>query len=84
MRLHIERLGASGAGAVAMSVEDDGGGSSAQLQAAPGYGILGIRERVAALGGSLSIDQAGRGVRVAALIPLLASHTEPAAALQPA
>ncbi len=84
VRLHIERLGASGAGAVAMSVEDDGGGSSAQLQAAPGYGILGIRERVAALGGSLSIDQAGRGVRVAALIPLLASHTEPAAALQPA
>ena len=56
---------------MALSVEDDGGGSPAKLSSASGYGILGIRERVAALGGSLSIGQARRGVRVAALIPLM-------------
>lgn len=84
VRLHVERLETPGTSAVAMSVEDDGGGSSSQLQAASGYGILGIRERVAALGGSLSIDQAGRGVRVAALIPLAALRQEAGAALQPA
>lgn len=68
VRLHVERAGA----AVALSVEDDGGGSPAKLSGAPGYGLLGIRERVAALGGSLSIDAAPRGLRVAALIPLAA------------
>jgi len=82
VRLQVERLDTTGAGAVAMSVEDDGGGSPARLHAASGYGILGMRERVAALGGSLSIDQAGSGVRVAAFIPLMAE--EPSPSLQPA
>jgi two-component system sensor histidine kinase UhpB len=71
VRLHVERVEAAGSGAVALSVEDDGGGSPAKLSSASGYGILGIRERVAALGGSLLIGQARRGVRVAALIPLM-------------
>ena len=35
-------------------------------------GRLTVRERIAALGGSLSIGQAARGVRVAAIIPLMA------------
>jgi signal transduction histidine kinase len=55
---------------VTLSVVDDGGGSPEKLNAATGYGLLGIRERVTALGGSLSIAEAPRGVRVAALIPL--------------
>jgi len=71
VRLQLHRLDRDGAGAVALSVEDDGGGDLAQLQSRAGYGLLGMRERVAALGGSLSIDQARRGLRVAAIIPLL-------------
>ena len=74
VHLHVARVDAEGSGAVALSVEDDGGGSPARLSSASGYGILGIRERVAALGGSLLISQARRGVRVAALIPLMASR----------
>jgi two-component system sensor histidine kinase UhpB len=68
VRLHVERIET----AVALSVEDDGGGSPAKLNGASGYGLLGIRERVTALGGSLSIGPAPRGVRVAAVIPLAA------------
>jgi two-component system sensor histidine kinase UhpB len=62
---------ASNGDAVTLSVEDDGGGDASQISAASGHGILGIRERIAALGGSLSIDDAARGVRVAAVIPLI-------------
>jgi signal transduction histidine kinase len=68
VRLRVER----GDRAVALSVEDDGGGSPAKLNQASGYGLLGIRERIDALGGSLSIDAAPRGLRVAAVIPLAA------------
>ncbi len=68
MRLLVERAET----AVALSVEDDGGGSPAKLSQATGYGLLGIRERITALGGSLSIGPAPRGVRIAAVIPLAA------------
>ncbi|KGM32856.1 histidine kinase [Inquilinus limosus] len=75
VRLQVQRVDAEGRDAVAVSVEDDGGGTLSRLGWAPGYGILGIRERVTALGGSLSISQARWGVRVAALIPLGAPET---------
>lgn len=82
VRLHIERrLDDKGSGAVALSVEDDGGGSPSRLHAASGYGLLGIRERVSALGGSLIIGPARRGVRVAALIPLMSQRASPVAPL---
>jgi two-component system, NarL family, sensor histidine kinase UhpB len=71
VRLRVERVAADGE-AVALSVEDDGGGGPAQINTSAGHGILGMRERIAAFGGSLSIEQAVRGVRVAAIIPLLA------------
>jgi two-component system sensor histidine kinase UhpB len=71
VRLHIEHIAGSDE-AVALTVEDDGGGAPARLAASAGHGILGIRERIAALGGSLSIEQAARGLRVAAIIPLIA------------
>lgn len=70
VRLEIAREDAE-TGSVALSVEDDGGGNAAQLNAASGYGILGIRERVAALGGSLLIGPAKRGIRVVARIPVM-------------
>jgi two-component system sensor histidine kinase UhpB len=62
--------------AVALSVEDDGGGDASRISGACGHGILGMRERIAALGGSLSIAAAARGVRVAAIIPLILPQPE--------
>lgn len=55
---------------VSLVVEDDGGGDLEQFSAKrSGHGLLGIRERIAALGGSFSIDRAAQGIRVAATIP---------------
>jgi signal transduction histidine kinase len=75
VHLRVEHVAANSE-AVALSVEDDGGGDASQISAASGHGILGIRERIAALGGSLSIASGARGVRVAAIIPLILSQRE--------
>ena len=56
-----------------VTVTDDGRGASAALGAVPGAGrgTTGLRERVAALGGRLSIGpRSGGGYRVHATIPL--------------
>jgi len=58
---------------VAVTVEDDGGGQVAQMGRVGGHGIPGLRERLAALGGSLAIQEAAHGIRVAAVIPLAAN-----------
>ena len=63
------RINARSPDAVELSVEDDGGGDPADLHTRMGHGILGIRERLAALGGKFVADAAPRGVRVSALIP---------------
>lgn len=55
--------------AIDLVVEDDGGGDPGRLSETPGFGLLGIRERVAALGGRLAIGRARGGVRVAVHIP---------------
>jgi len=57
---------------IALSVEDDGGGDAELLNRSPGNGMLGIRERIAALGGSLLIGRTAAGVRIAAVIPVAA------------
>jgi two-component system sensor histidine kinase UhpB len=75
VHLRIEHVGDVGE-AVALSVEDDGGGDASRISGACGHGILGMRERIAALGGSLSIAAAARGVRVAAVIPLILPQRE--------
>lgn len=79
--LRLESSLSAAEGMIALTVEDDGGGDPAQINAAPGHGILGIRERIAAFGGSLSISRAERGVRVAALIPLIMPSATPAGEL---
>ncbi|MBZ8141829.1 sensor histidine kinase [Rubrivivax gelatinosus] len=56
--------------AVAITVEDDGGGDAARIGRAGGHGIPGLRERLDALGGTLAIANGSAGIRVAALIPL--------------
>jgi two-component system, NarL family, sensor histidine kinase UhpB len=69
IRLRIE-TGAWSDGQLAMTVEDDGGGDPESVKASAGHGILGMRERIAALGGSLSIGRSAHGLRIAARIPL--------------
>lgn len=59
--------------AVALTVEDDGRGSPAP--AADGFGLLGMRERVAAMGGELSIGTAAAGgLLLRAVLPLAAGE----------
>ncbi|WP_342711968.1 histidine kinase [Bradyrhizobium sp. B124] len=58
--------------ALLVRVEDDGGGDAAKVAQSAGFGLTGVSERVAALGGSLSIAAARRGLSVAATIPLAA------------
>ncbi len=69
--LRIERrTGAENA--LLIWVEDDGGGDAVKVAQSAGFGLTGIRERVAAVGGSLLIAPATRGLSVAATIPLAA------------
>ena len=57
-------------GAVLVRVSDDGGGLR-QVREAKGYGVVGMRERAEALGGSLAVEnrEGGEGVVVSAQIP---------------
>jgi two-component system, NarL family, sensor histidine kinase UhpB len=65
---HVDREGAH----VALVVEDDGGGDVRKFKSGSGHGLLGMRERIAALGGALSIANVAHGIRVSATIPLRA------------
>jgi signal transduction histidine kinase len=60
---------------IRLTVQDDGRGASPE--STPHLGLLGIRERVTALGGTLSLDGRGRsgrgGFRLEAVIPTQAS-----------
>ncbi len=79
------RHGAAGAIAIeavassrtlSLEVRDDGVGFDPTHTGAGSFGLVGLRERVAALGGSVDIDSApGRGTRLSVCLPL-----EPAAA----
>ncbi|MBK3665973.1 histidine kinase [Bradyrhizobium diazoefficiens] len=69
--LHVERRPGED-DALLIRVEDDGGGDAARVARSAGFGLTGIRERLAAAGGSLTILPATRGLSVAATIPLAA------------
>lgn len=60
---------------LALTIEDDGGGDVSRVQTSSGHGILGIRERLAALGGALSIANAPRGIRIFATVPVYAGES---------
>jgi two-component system sensor histidine kinase UhpB len=72
VRLKVEYL-AQESRVVSLIVEDDGGGNIAGIGRQDGYGLLGMRERIAALGGRLSIGNAASGIRIAAVIPVRVS-----------
>jgi len=58
-------------GSVVVDVSDDGAGGAIE---APGSGLEGLRDRLEAVGGGLSVvSQAGCGTRIAATIPILPS-----------
>ncbi len=56
-------------GACQIEVRDDGDGAARGFR--EGHGLLGMRERVESLGGTLTLDAAPRGFTVAASLPLL-------------
>jgi two-component system, NarL family, sensor histidine kinase UhpB len=62
--------------AVSLMVEDDGGGDLTQINNEDGHGFLGMRERVTALGGRLSIGNAASGIRIAAVIPVARANDD--------
>jgi signal transduction histidine kinase len=56
---------------VAVVIEDDGRGFDPGAQPGDGLGLLGMRERIALVGGRLSIESAaGRGTAIAVEVPL--------------
>ncbi len=62
-----------GVGGTVLEVSDNGAGSPAAER--PGFGLMGMRERVAALAGTISIDgpKTGSGWRVVVRLPLPAT-----------
>jgi two-component system sensor histidine kinase UhpB len=58
--------------AVAVSVRDNGAGLSADHK--QGFGLIGMRERVLALGGTMTVASTNRGVTVEALVPCGMRH----------
>lgn len=69
VQLEIEYL-AQETRAVSLVVEDDGGGDAAHINNRDTHGIIGMRERISARGGELSIGNAASGIRIAAVIPV--------------
>ena len=81
LRLQRHQSGAAAsnldASAIELTVEDDGKGSSIDVAAKSGMGLLGMRERVAELGGRLSLEArspAGLVLRAIIPAPLTTSH----------
>lgn len=56
-------------GQIELVVEDDGGGRPQDVDLSAGHGIMGMRERIRTLAGTLSIDAGSAGIRVLARIP---------------
>ena len=61
------RTGAGETEAIRVSVRDNGAGLPADHK--QGFGMLGMRERVLALGGSMTVASTSQGVTVEALVP---------------
>ncbi len=72
VRLHLDRArsGSNGADLISITVADDGAGADPDARTR-GLGLIGMRERVAALGGRLEIiSTPGRGFELKAQIPV--------------
>ena len=69
VRIAHQSGGDTGEG-ITLLVEDDGGGTPERIDTSAGFGVLGIRERLSALGGSLSFGRSDGGVRMTAFVPI--------------
>jgi signal transduction histidine kinase len=67
---HVELHVARAPGTIALRVIDDGHGFDPTAAPPAGFGLAGMRERVALAGGTLAIDAGERGTTVAATFPL--------------
>ncbi|WP_050626402.1 sensor histidine kinase [Bradyrhizobium viridifuturi] len=75
LRLEMREAASGSDGEIALAIDDDGrpGDPQADLQAKSGMGLLGMRERVAALGGRLSFEAAQpHGASLRVVVPLAA------------
>lgn len=82
-RAHQIHVGLSEeAQALRLTVEDDGIGLPTDWQRPGHHGLLGIRERVHALGGTLTLTPASPGLRLQAVLPW-AQCTPPHANMHP-
>ncbi len=61
------RSPSDGSNAIRVRIQDNGDGLPDLLK--PGYGMIGMRERVLALGGTLNVISTGTGVTVEAIVP---------------
>ncbi|MCJ2013604.1 sensor histidine kinase [Methylobacterium sp. J-076] len=68
--LRLDRT-ATGARTVTLMLDDDGGGDVPRTASHAGRGLVGIRARLAALGGSLSLTGTGSGIRACASVPTI-------------
>lgn len=69
--VHLSVASNEDADELTVTVEDNGGGTASQLtEKTKGYGLSGIRERLAALEGRLDITNGAAGVRISATMPL--------------
>ncbi|MBL8540238.1 MAG: hypothetical protein JNK68_07685 [Betaproteobacteria bacterium] len=77
MEVNIARVADQAGDRLEIEVRDNGRGLGAPgSEARPGYGILGMRERVQALSGSFVLEgAAGRGVRVKVTLPVSTAFT---------
>jgi len=64
---HPRRTGAGETEAIMVTVRDNGAGLPADHK--QGFGMLGMRERVLALGGSMTVASTSQGVTVEAMVP---------------
>jgi signal transduction histidine kinase len=71
-------VGAQNARAICLTIEDDGkGGDLASEVLTPGMGLINMRERVAALGGTIDfLHPPGGGLKVQVVIPAPAPSIE--------
>jgi glucose-6-phosphate-specific signal transduction histidine kinase len=78
--IHVQRIESSAAGSrMLFSMADDGRGTDLSAMR-PGLGLIGMRERIEALGGDLQVSaEAGRGFAIRADIPAAATQESEAA-----
>ncbi len=75
-RARVDEQGDQLVRCISLTVMDNGAGQALALQRQPGGGLLGLRERLAMVGGQLQIsDRAGGGVVLSATLPVQDKET---------